>query len=286
MKVSTPRAKLELRRIFCCGRTTLESCRGKCLEFNQQHCLFGIAEDEDITRSTFKDSGKFKASNVKKDEDDTLYFVLIDGTWNNSAAMYRRMKLYVLEWEGLSPAKLDCQATYVRVYTVHFTILQSTPSTIWVWQELASQLYRFRTHRIKIETIVEADISTLGEPFVNEIFNEWKELASEEGGEEIKAADESENLEEIWIHMQESILSETVKIHIPLFGSTNLLILIPKSFCNNGIMIAIDAFLNSDKFILSDPYANVVGDAGLSFDTEAAAKDFAERHGLEYEVSL
>ena len=32
-----------------------------------------------------------------------------------------------------------------------------------------------------------------------------------------------------------------------------------------------------------DPYANV-GDAGLSFDSEAAAKEFAERHGWEYMV--
>ncbi|KAL5753149.1 hypothetical protein ACOSP7_023318 [Xanthoceras sorbifolium] len=32
-----------------------------------------------------------------------------------------------------------------------------------------------------------------------------------------------------------------------------------------------------------DPYANV-GDAGLSFDSEAAAKEFAERHGWEYVV--
>ncbi|KAK4741715.1 hypothetical protein SAY87_025303 [Trapa incisa] len=92
-------------------------------------------------------------------------------------------------------------------------------------QELASQMYRFRTRRVKIESVVEVDISTLGESFENEIFNEWQELASEEGREEIKAADESENLEEIWIHMQESILSEMVKIHIQLFGSTSLLIL-------------------------------------------------------------
>ncbi|KAF2295575.1 hypothetical protein GH714_033226 [Hevea brasiliensis] len=32
-----------------------------------------------------------------------------------------------------------------------------------------------------------------------------------------------------------------------------------------------------------DPYANV-GDAGLSFDSEEAAKAFAERHGWEYVV--
>ena len=32
-----------------------------------------------------------------------------------------------------------------------------------------------------------------------------------------------------------------------------------------------------------DPYANV-GDAGLSFDSEEAAKAFAEKHGWEYVV--
>ncbi|KAL6212361.1 hypothetical protein ACLB2K_017581 [Fragaria x ananassa] len=30
-----------------------------------------------------------------------------------------------------------------------------------------------------------------------------------------------------------------------------------------------------------DPYANV-GDAGLSFDSEQAAKEFAEKHGWDY----
>ncbi|KAJ0098075.1 hypothetical protein Patl1_28505 [Pistacia atlantica] len=34
-----------------------------------------------------------------------------------------------------------------------------------------------------------------------------------------------------------------------------------------------------------DPYANV-GDAGLSFDSEEAAKAFAERHGWEYVVRV
>lgn len=34
-----------------------------------------------------------------------------------------------------------------------------------------------------------------------------------------------------------------------------------------------------------DPYANV-GDAALGFDSEEAAKSFAERHGWEYVVSI
>lgn len=32
-----------------------------------------------------------------------------------------------------------------------------------------------------------------------------------------------------------------------------------------------------------DPYANV-GEAGLTFESEEAAKDFAERHGWDYTV--
>lgn len=34
-----------------------------------------------------------------------------------------------------------------------------------------------------------------------------------------------------------------------------------------------------------DPYANV-GDAALSFDSEEAAKAFAEKHGWEYTVRV
>lgn len=48
-------------------------------------------------------------------------------------------------------------------------------------QELASQLYKFRTRKVKIESVVEVDISTLGKSFEIEIFNEWQELAAEEG---------------------------------------------------------------------------------------------------------
>ncbi|KAG6482887.1 uncharacterized protein LOC122014910 [Zingiber officinale] len=82
-------------------------------------CLFGIHEHEDIMWNAFRDSGKNKTwflypnrnespSSVKdvfSDDQFTnlhdgkmdvfekpLNFVLIDGTWSNSAAMYRRLK--------------------------------------------------------------------------------------------------------------------------------------------------------------------------------------------------
>ncbi|WCJ30740.1 DTW domain-containing protein [Euphorbia peplus] len=83
-------------------------------------CLFGIQEQEEIMWNAFKRSGKDKVwclypnkNAVTKsvhdafgqgfsmdaehfpdvtNEDKTLNFVLIDGTWSNSAAMFRRLK--------------------------------------------------------------------------------------------------------------------------------------------------------------------------------------------------
>ncbi|XP_059660938.1 uncharacterized protein LOC132307244 isoform X2 [Cornus florida] len=83
-------------------------------------CLFGIPEHEEIMWNAFKLSGKDKVwclypnknsptksvqesftgdhstspkcSPKMTNEDETLNFVLIDGTWNNSAAMFRRLK--------------------------------------------------------------------------------------------------------------------------------------------------------------------------------------------------
>ncbi|KAI9177871.1 hypothetical protein LWI28_020132 [Acer negundo] len=83
-------------------------------------CLFGIAEDEKIMWDAFKRAGKSKVwclypnknavtvsvpdtfspessanleyTPVTTDGDKTLNFVLLDGTWSNSAAMFNRLK--------------------------------------------------------------------------------------------------------------------------------------------------------------------------------------------------
>lgn len=82
-------------------------------------CIFGIAEDEEIMWDEFKRAGKshvrclypnqnseltlsvenaFGDSTSENpgssmgDEDSTLHFILLDGTWNNSAAMLKRLK--------------------------------------------------------------------------------------------------------------------------------------------------------------------------------------------------
>ncbi|KAJ7981462.1 DTW domain-containing protein [Quillaja saponaria] len=83
-------------------------------------CLFGIAEHEEIMWNSFKLAGKGKVwclypnkgavlksvqdafdqdllensdcTQSVANEDETLNFILIDGTWSNSAAMFRRLK--------------------------------------------------------------------------------------------------------------------------------------------------------------------------------------------------
>ncbi|KAH9792694.1 tRNA-uridine aminocarboxypropyltransferase [Citrus sinensis] len=57
-------------------------------------CLYGVAEDEEIMWSAFKRAGGNTdvGSTAQTDGDNTLNFVLIDGTWSNSAAMFNRLK--------------------------------------------------------------------------------------------------------------------------------------------------------------------------------------------------
>ncbi|XP_024030425.1 uncharacterized protein LOC21393132 isoform X2 [Morus notabilis] len=83
-------------------------------------CLFGIAEHEEMMWNAFKHAGKHKvwclypnknavvksvqeafsqlssvnleSTETTTNKDETLNFILIDGTWSNSAAMFRRLK--------------------------------------------------------------------------------------------------------------------------------------------------------------------------------------------------
>lgn len=47
-------------------------------------------------------------------------------------------------------------------------------------EDYGSQQYKFRPRAFQIESIIEVDISTLGESITNDSFSEWKELLSEE----------------------------------------------------------------------------------------------------------
>ncbi|KAL3848857.1 hypothetical protein ACJIZ3_010739 [Penstemon smallii] len=83
-------------------------------------CLFGIAEHEEMMWTEFNRAGKDKvwclypnknaatesvkdgigpylagnqdSPSISANEDDTMHFILIDGTWSNSAAMFRRLQ--------------------------------------------------------------------------------------------------------------------------------------------------------------------------------------------------
>ncbi|KAI4325118.1 hypothetical protein MLD38_030542 [Melastoma candidum] len=87
-------------------------------------CLFGVAEDEDVMWEAFRLAGRRRVwclypskdsvgTSVQETfdpkqyifqqdvEDGPLNFILIDGTWSNSAAMFRRLKEQAKSvWEG------------------------------------------------------------------------------------------------------------------------------------------------------------------------------------------
>ena len=47
-------------------------------------------------------------------------------------------------------------------------------------EDYDSQQYKFRSRILKIESIIELDISSLGKSLTNESFLEWKELHSDD----------------------------------------------------------------------------------------------------------
>ncbi|KAJ4957407.1 hypothetical protein NE237_024518 [Protea cynaroides] len=85
-----------------------------------------------------------------------------------------------------------------------------------------AQQYIFRPRAFKIEDILEVDISTLKNSFLNgSLCAEWQEMVAEERRETVPA-NEYENLEEEWDHVLESIWMNMVRIHNQLFGSIDL----------------------------------------------------------------
>ncbi|XP_043707635.1 midasin [Telopea speciosissima] len=84
-----------------------------------------------------------------------------------------------------------------------------------------AQQYKFRPRAFKIEDILEVDISTLKDSFLNEsLCAEWQEMVAELT--EMVPTKEHETLKEEWNHVQESILMNMVHIHNRLFGSVDL----------------------------------------------------------------
>ncbi|CAI9114384.1 OLC1v1015101C1 [Oldenlandia corymbosa var. corymbosa] len=84
--------------------------------------------------------------------------------------------------------------------------------------------FKFRPRALRIENIIDLDISTLGSFVSGESFLEWKEFVTgEELKEDIKKDELNESLgEEDWNATEDSILNDIVNIHNQIFGSLDL----------------------------------------------------------------
>ncbi|KAI3975195.1 hypothetical protein MKX01_020596 [Papaver californicum] len=83
--------------------------------------------------------------------------------------------------------------------------------------------YKFKTRQFKIEDILEVDVSSLRNSFKDETLSmEWQELLAEEESTEWAPPKETENLEEEWNLIQDSVLKNMVYVHNQLFGSSDL----------------------------------------------------------------
>lgn len=86
-----------------------------------------------------------------------------------------------------------------------------------------TQQFKFRPRAIKVENVIEIDISTLQSSVTSESFTEWQELlAGEESTEKNRLDEVHETLEEGWNTLEESVLNDIVDIHNQLFGSVDL----------------------------------------------------------------
>ncbi|MCL7041049.1 hypothetical protein MKW94_021074 [Papaver nudicaule] len=86
-----------------------------------------------------------------------------------------------------------------------------------------SHNYKFKTRQFKIEDILEVDVSSLRNFFMDETLSmEWQELLAEEEPTEWAPLKETENLEEEWNLIQDSVLKNMVYVHNQVFGSSDL----------------------------------------------------------------
>ncbi|KAI3964519.1 hypothetical protein MKW92_001685 [Papaver armeniacum] len=90
-------------------------------------------------------------------------------------------------------------------------------------QEDEAHNYKFKTRQFKIEDILEVDVSSLRSSFMDETLSmEWQELLAEEEPTEWAPPKETENLEEEWNVIQDSVLKNMVHVHNQFFGSSDL----------------------------------------------------------------
>ncbi|KAJ8774196.1 hypothetical protein K2173_009627 [Erythroxylum novogranatense] len=85
-----------------------------------------------------------------------------------------------------------------------------------------AQEYKFRPRAFEIKSVVDDDISSLGNLFNNDSFTEWQELLhEEESSAQMETRDDFENLGD-WNFFEEPCLNDIINMHNRLFGSFNL----------------------------------------------------------------
>ncbi|VFQ98584.1 unnamed protein product [Cuscuta campestris] len=90
-------------------------------------------------------------------------------------------------------------------------------------EENNDQLLRFRSRTLKIEYILDSDISNLETAASNESFLDWKEtLSGDEHCDNAKIDKECETPEDEWNSVEDSIVNDMIHIHNQIFGSTDL----------------------------------------------------------------
>lgn len=128
--------------------------------------------------------------------------------------------------QSVSEAQLmdnSCFTALDKIFGEFASLWMNMKDEVKTKQEDEAQQYKFRPRAFKIESIIELDISTLGNSLENETLSEWQELLSEEDALENIAKVEDDNLEAEWNVMQDSIMNNVVHIHNQVFGSKDLI---------------------------------------------------------------
>ncbi|KAI8548546.1 hypothetical protein RHMOL_Rhmol07G0280600 [Rhododendron molle] len=97
-------------------------------------------------------------------------------------------------------------------------------------QEHESQQFKFKPRALKIDSIIESDLSSLVGSLPNETLSEWQDWLLKEEVAVKKSEEEDDALEEEWNLMKDSIMNNMVHVHNQLFGSMDLIQTQPRVF--------------------------------------------------------
>ncbi|CAH9088613.1 unnamed protein product [Cuscuta europaea] len=90
-------------------------------------------------------------------------------------------------------------------------------------EDNSDQLVRFRSRPLKIENILDSDVSNLESAASYESFSDWKEMFyGDEISDNGKTEKECETPEDEWNSVEEPIINDMIHIHNEIFGSVDL----------------------------------------------------------------